>query len=45
MMSLNCSGVNMQVREALLALPGGLSEARPIAKLQRRMADLQAQVT
>lgn len=45
MVSLNRGIVNVQVREALLALPGGLSEARPIAELQRRMADLQAQVT
>lgn len=31
------------MREALLALPGGISEARPIADLRRRMAELQAQ--
>ena len=34
-----------QVREELLALPGGLSEARPVAELRRRMAEIQAQVT
>lgn len=31
----------MQVREALLALPGGPSEAAAIAELRRRMAELQ----
>jgi hypothetical protein len=45
LVSLTRGVINVQVREALLALPGGLSEARPIAELQRRMADLQAQVT
>ena len=44
LVSLTCGGTTGQVREALLALPGGLSEARPIAELQRRMADLQTQV-
>ena len=44
-MYLSCGVINVQVREALLALPGGLSEARPIAELQRRMTDLKAQVT